>query len=40
MMRAVLKFEGLPARPDRSQLEEYAKKIALVEIRPLKNELI
>ncbi len=37
MMRAVLRFEGLPACPDRSQLEEYARKIALLAIKPLKN---
>lgn len=32
MVGAILKAEGLPARPNRSQLEVYASKLALVEI--------
>lgn len=35
MVGAILRSEGLPARPDRGQLEAYAARIALVVIRPL-----
>ncbi|MFQ6134855.1 MAG: nitroreductase family deazaflavin-dependent oxidoreductase [Nitrososphaerales archaeon] len=34
MIGAMLWFAGLPAQPDRDQLERYATKIALVAIRP------
>ena len=34
MMGAMLRGEGLPARPDRTQLEKLAAKIAVVAIRP------
>jgi deazaflavin-dependent oxidoreductase (nitroreductase family) len=35
MIGAMLRGEGLPARPDRSQLEQFAAKIAVVAIRPV-----
>jgi deazaflavin-dependent oxidoreductase (nitroreductase family) len=35
MLGAMLRGEGLPARPDRSQLEQFAAKIAMVAIRPV-----
>lgn len=31
---AILRFEGLPERPDRAQLEAYAVRLAMVVIRP------
>jgi deazaflavin-dependent oxidoreductase (nitroreductase family) len=34
MIGAMLRGEGLPARPDRAQLERFAAKIAVVAIRP------
>jgi deazaflavin-dependent oxidoreductase (nitroreductase family) len=34
MVGAILKSEGLPARPERAQLESYAAKLAMVVIRP------
>ncbi len=34
MMGALLRGEGLPARPTRAQLEQFAEKIAMVAIRP------
>jgi deazaflavin-dependent oxidoreductase (nitroreductase family) len=34
MIGAILKREGLPAQPDRAQLEAYAAKLAMVVIRP------
>jgi deazaflavin-dependent oxidoreductase (nitroreductase family) len=34
MIGAMLRAEGLPARPDRVQLERYAAKLAMVVIRP------
>ena len=34
MIGAILQHEGLPAQPDRTQLEAYAAKLALVVIRP------
>jgi deazaflavin-dependent oxidoreductase (nitroreductase family) len=34
MMGAMLRGEGLPARPDRAQLEKFAAKIAVVAVRP------
>jgi len=35
MVGKILESEGLPARPDRSQLEAYASKLAMVIIRPV-----
>lgn len=37
MISAMLRFTGLPAQPNRAQLEQYATKIALVAIRPREN---
>jgi deazaflavin-dependent oxidoreductase (nitroreductase family) len=37
MMGAMLRGEGLPARPNRAQLEQFAAKIAVVAIRPHEN---
>jgi len=34
MIGAILQREGLPAQPDRAQLESYAARLALVVIRP------
>jgi deazaflavin-dependent oxidoreductase (nitroreductase family) len=34
MIGAILQREGLPAQPDRAQLEAYAAKLALVVVRP------
>jgi len=34
MVGAMMKGEGLPARPSRAQLEQYAKSIAMVAIKP------
>ena len=34
MIGAILQHEGLPARPERAQLEAYAAKLAMVVIRP------
>ncbi len=34
MIGRILRWEGLPAKPSRAQLEEYAAKLALVVIRP------
>jgi len=34
MIGAILQHEGLPAQPDRTQLEAYAAKLAMVVIRP------
>ena len=34
MIGAILKREGLPAQPDRAQLEAYAAKLAMVVVRP------
>jgi len=34
MIGAILQREGLPAQPDRAQLEGYAAKLAVVVVRP------
>ena len=34
MLGMILKSEGLPAKPDRAQLEDYARGLAMVIIRP------
>ena len=34
MLGVILRSEGLPRRPDRAQLEQYAEKIAIVKITP------
>ena len=39
MIGALLRGEGLPARPNRAELEQFAVKIALVAIRPCENGL-
>ncbi len=38
MMGAMLRGEGLPAKPDRAQLEQFAGKIVVVAIRPSEEE--
>lgn len=35
MVGAILKSDGLPAKPAREQLEQYAEKLAMVIVRPL-----
>ncbi len=40
MMGAMLRGEGLPAKPDRTQLEQFAGKIVVVAIQPCEEEAV